>query len=111
MLTDLITGNAFGVDRIDYLLRDSHHAGVAYGRFDHLRLVQTLRLLVPVQGPNDVDERAAPTIGVEIGGLNSAEALLLARYFMFGQVYFHPVRVAYDIHLVDFLKAWLPDGN
>lgn len=111
MLTDLITGNAFGVDRIDYLLRDSHHAGVAYGRFDHLRLVQTLRLLVPVQGPNDVDERAAPTIGVEIGGLNSAEALLLARYFMFGQVYFHPVRVAYDIHLVDFLKAWLPDGK
>jgi uncharacterized protein len=111
ILSDIITGNAFGVDRTDYLLRDSLHAGVAYGRFDHLRLVQTLRLLTPVQGPDHDDEQLAPTIGVEIGGLNSAEALLLARYFMFGQVYFHPVRVAYDIHLVDFLKAYLPDGK
>jgi len=111
ILTDIITGNAFGVDRIDYLLRDSLHAGVQYGRFDHLRLIQTLRLLPPVQGPADGDENLAPTIGIEHGGLNSAEALLLARYFMFGQVYFHAVRVAYDIHLVDFLKAWLPGGT
>jgi len=111
ILSDIITGNAFGVDRIDYLLRDSLHAGVIYGRFDHLRLIQTLRLLPPPQGPTEEDEKLAPTIGIEMGGLNSAEALLQARYFMFGQVYFHPVRVAYDVHLVDFLKAWLPDGK
>jgi uncharacterized protein len=30
---------------------------------------------------------------------------------MFGQVYFHPVRVIYDIHLADFLKLWLPNGQ
>jgi HD superfamily phosphohydrolase len=27
---------------------------------------------------------------------------------MYSQVYFHDVRRAYDIHLRDFLKAWLP---
>lgn len=50
-------------------------------------------------------------IGLDQGGLHSAEALLLARYFMFSQVYFHRVRQVYDQHLLDFLSAWLPDGQ
>ena len=36
--------------------------------------------------------------------------MALARYFMYKQVYFHHVRRAYDIHLKDYLKEWLPDG-
>lgn len=35
---------------------------------------------------------------------------MVARYFMYSQVYFHPVRRIYDIHLKDFLKDWLPGG-
>jgi hypothetical protein len=35
ILAEIIVGDAFGADRMDYLLRDSHHLGVAYGRFDH----------------------------------------------------------------------------
>ncbi len=31
VLAEIITGDAFGADRIDYLLRDSLHAGVQYG--------------------------------------------------------------------------------
>ena len=34
-------------------------------------------------------------------------AYLLARYFMYSQVYFHRVRRAYDFHLQDFMSAWL----
>ena len=107
ILAEIITGNALGVDRIDYLLRDSHHSGVAYGKFDHYRLVDTLRIL-PVH--NDEDDHDEPMLGVEVGGIHSAEALLLARYFMFTQLYFHSVRRIYDQHLKDFLLAWLPDG-
>lgn len=105
ILSEIITGNAFGVDRIDYLLRDSLHAGVAYGKFDHYRLIDTLRIL-----PKN-EESGEPTLGVEEGGLHAAESLILARHFMFTQLYFHHVRRSYDIHLVDFLKAWLPGGN
>ncbi len=105
ILSEIITGNSFGVDRMDYLLRDSYHAGVAYGKFDHYRLIDTIRIL-----PKDEDGSVEPVLGIEEGGLHSAEALLLARYFMYTQLYFHPVRRIYDIHLQDFLKEWLPNG-
>lgn len=104
ILSEIIVGDAFGVDRIDYLLRDSHHAGVAYGKFDHYRLIDTLRILPSTPGSRE------PSLGIEEGGIHSAEALLLARYFMFEQVYLHPVRRIFDIHLADFLHLWLEGG-
>ncbi len=100
LMTEIVTGDAFGVDRIDYLLRDSHHAGVAYGRFDHYRLIDTLRIL-----RHPTLER--PMIGIEKGGIHAAEALQLARQFMFLQLYYHHVRLAYDIHLSEFIVQWL----
>ncbi|MBI5093535.1 MAG: HD domain-containing protein [Candidatus Hydrogenedentes bacterium] len=106
ILSEIITGDAFGVDRMDYLLRDSHHAGVGYGRFDHHRLIDSLRIL-----PFTRDESLEPALGVDQGGIHGAEALLLARYFMFTQLYFHPVRRIYDIHLLDFLSQWLKGGQ
>ncbi len=109
ILSEIITGDAFGVDRIDYLLRDSHHAGVSYGKFDHFRLIDTLRIL-PSPRPNDEMGPGEPALGVQEGGLHSAEAMMLARYFMFSQVYFHRVRRIYDIHLKDFLKERLDGG-
>ncbi len=51
ILAEIIVGDAFGVDRMDYLLRDSYHTGVAYGRFDHFRLTDTLRILPPPPSP------------------------------------------------------------
>jgi uncharacterized protein len=110
LLAEIIVGDAFGVDRMDYLLRDSLHTGVAYGRFDHFRLIDTMRILPPPTHGDDQTSSTEPYIGVEVGGLLSAEALLLARYFMFSQVYFHPVRRIYDIHLKDFLSEWLAGG-
>lgn len=106
ILSEIIVGDAFGADRMDYLLRDSHHAGVNYGRFDHYRLIDTLRIL-----PKRDGDSQEPTLGVEQGGLQAAESLLWARYFMYTQLYFHPVRRIYDIHLKDFLRSWLPGGK
>lgn len=113
ILAEMITSDALGADRIDYLLRDSLHTGVAYGRFDHNRLIQTMRILPPPP-EHDGDEGTdvgEPQLGIERGGLESAEALLLARYFMFAQVYYHPTRLIYDEHLKDFLSDWLPSGQ
>ena len=114
ILAEIIVGDAFGVDRMDYLIRDSHHLGVAYGRFDHFRLIETLRILpTPPAGETETEQKRSRelSLGVEKGGLQSAEALLLARYFMYSQVYLHPIRRIYDIHLSDFLKEWLTEGQ
>jgi HD superfamily phosphohydrolase len=112
ILAEVIVGDSFGADRIDYLLRDSLHTGVQYGRFDQERLLNTLRVMSePAREEDETDEEATdPVLGCERGGLQSAEQLLLARYFMFSQVYHHPTRLAYNEHLKDFLKLWLPDG-
>lgn len=104
ILNEMITGDTFGVDRMDYLLRDSVHLGVPYGRFDPLRLIDSLTIVVDP----GVGQCA---LAVEEGGLHGAEALLLARYFMYTQVYFHDVRRVYDKHLQQFLIKWLPGGR
>ena len=44
ILTDVISGNAFGVDRIDSFLRILH-PGCGTGHFDHYRLLDMLRIL------------------------------------------------------------------
>jgi uncharacterized protein len=104
LLNEIITGNTFGADRIDYLLRDSWHVGVTYGRFDTDRLIGGLRAVI-----DPANQEIA--VGLDVGSIHSAEALLLARYFMYTQVYFHDVRRAYDLHLKDFLQVWLDDGK
>ena len=54
ILAEIIVGNVFGADRMDYLLRDSYNLGVPYGRFDHYRLIDTLRIAPPPpSGPDE----------------------------------------------------------
>ncbi|RKZ29754.1 HD domain-containing protein [bacterium] len=93
-----IISSQLDADRADYLLRDSHHIGVKYGVYDVERLLVTITLGV------DPEEEDKVIVGVEEGGWHVAEALILARYQMFTQVYFHKTRRAYDYILQEVLK-------
>ncbi|MFI5056993.1 MAG: HD domain-containing protein [Candidatus Acidiferrales bacterium] len=86
------------VDRADYLLRDSHHCGVEYGNFDYLRLFEMLRIIPGAEGGLE--------LAIDRGGVHSLEALILARYYMFAQVYYHKVRRIYDIYLAKYMRHW-----
>jgi len=71
------------VDRCDYLLRDAHSTGVRYGVFDLDWLFRSLRLSPSADGK-------APGLAIDgAKGLPAIEAYILARLFMFQQVYLH----------------------
>jgi uncharacterized protein len=95
-----IISSQLDADRADYLLRDSRHIGVEYGRYDLERLLVSLTVAV---------ENDTPVLVVEEGGLHAAEALIVARYMMFTQVYFHSVRSIYDFHITEAMKVILSD--
>lgn len=103
VLHDLISGE-MDVDRIDYLLRDSHHCGVDYGRFDHKRLIESLELY-------EDDDSDRLVIALNYGGLHAFEALILARYQMNTQVYFHRIRRIYDFYLNEYFEALRDEGK
>jgi len=96
LLAQVVSGE-LDVDKMDYLLRDSLYCGVRYGSFDLDRLLDTL---VPLEDP----ETGEWGIGVEAGGVHAVEALVMARYYMFTQVYFNPVGKALELHLNEWLE-------
>jgi HD superfamily phosphohydrolase len=87
-------------DRADYLLRDSHHTGVRYGHYDLDRLVISLTVA-------EDKETGGPVLAVDEGGWHTAEALIIARYMMFTQVYYHKTRTIYNHHLAEALRDLL----
>lgn len=88
-------------DKMDYLLRDSYYCGVKYGSFDLERLIGSL---------NIYKKNAQLWLAVDKGGIHAVEEFILARYFMFVQVYFHRSRRLYDKMLTWFLLDKLPNG-
>ena len=74
-------------DTMDYLVRDSYFAGVAYGRIDIGRIVGTVDL---VEGELAIEYP---------GGLTSFEDYVLSRLQMFNAVYFHKTVRAANVML------------
>jgi HD superfamily phosphohydrolase len=97
ILRDIVSGQV-DADRSDYLLRDSHHCGVDYGRFDHRRLIECLT------GWQD-KETGELGIGIKRDGIHSFESLILARYQMNTQVYYHRLRRIYDHYLREYFGS------
>jgi uncharacterized protein len=92
-LKELISSQ-LDVDRMDYLLRDSRMCGVTYGMFDLDRLIQTITV---------VDDH----IALSDKGIHSAEEFLLARYFMYWNVYFHKATRSIETILEKMLSRTL----
>jgi len=78
ILRSLLSG-PIDIDKMDYLYRDSLHAGVPYGRhFDQQRLMRSLCL-----------NAAGDGLAISDKGRTAAEMMVFARYVMFSEVYWH----------------------
>jgi putative nucleotidyltransferase with HDIG domain len=96
-----ILSSPLDADKIDYLLRDAYHAGVAYGLFDYHRLIWTLDR--HHDGHNDILCTAAK-------GRDALLSFVLARHFMHLQVYQHHVRAISDNMLVRAIRLGKDEG-
>ncbi len=102
VLSQVVTGDFFGADRIDYLLRDAQCTGVSYGLFDYHQMIEML-CIVPYDN--------GLQLGIEENGIESCEALLLARHFMHQRVYQYSSVKAYKFHLARFMQSFLKGSD
>lgn len=78
LLKSILSG-PIDIDKMDYLARDSLHAGVPYGRnFDQQRLLTTLCV-----------NQSGDGLAITDKGRTAAEMMVFARYVMFSEVYWH----------------------
>ena len=97
LLSDVITSE-LDVDKMDYLRRDSLYCGVEYGSYDLERLIDTV---APIEDPANGEWH----LGVDHGGVHALEALVMARYYMFTQVYFNVTGKVMELHFNEWLRA------
>lgn len=90
VLKGLISGEV-DADRMDYLLRDSYYCGVAYGRFDIDWLISSIGIGQKTDG--------TLLFTISENGVRAFEDLLLARYHMIDQVYFHKTKSGFTHYL------------
>jgi HD superfamily phosphohydrolase len=74
------------VDKLDFVVRDTHHTGAEYGYVDIFRLIHALDIL------NE-------NLAVDLGALSALESFIIARIESFKSIYFHRVGRAAQIML------------
>jgi HD superfamily phosphohydrolase len=89
-LHQLISGQ-LDVDRLDYLRRDSFFSGVTEGNIGSARIIKMLNV-------------ANDNLVIEEKGIYSIENFLIARRFMYWQVYYHKTSVAAECMLIKILQ-------
>lgn len=94
-LSQIVSGTV-DADQLDYLVRDAHYTGVAYGVIDLDRLVETFDLF-------------NGDLVIERGGLSAVEGMLVARSLMFTSVYFHKTVRISELMLAKAVEGFGPD--
>ncbi len=89
---DQIIRSAVDVDKLDFVVRDTHHTGAAYGYVDIFRIIHMLDV---------IDENLA----VDLGALSALESFILARIESFKSIYFHRVGRAAQIMIATAMEA------
>ncbi len=95
VLKSIVSG-VIDCDRMDYLLRDSYFCGVTYGNFDLDWLISSLGI---------VEESGKLIFTLSENAVRAFEDMLLARYHMIDQVYFHKTKAGFTHYLIEAIKT------
>ena len=94
VLSDIVSSQ-LDADRLDYLLRDSHFCGVAYGEYDFRWMVNSMVIVNSPEG-----ER----LGLTHKGIGVVEHYLMARRLMTRNIYHHRKKLALEFFLIQLLR-------
>ena len=95
------------VDSLDYCIRDSDAAGIAYGKYDVNYLFDSV----------DIKQfNGKPVFGFSEKAIHAIEHFLLARYFYYLQILYHPKRWFFEDTATRFAlecikTRWLPNPD
>lgn len=95
LLNDIVSSQ-LDADRLDYLLRDSHFCGVAYGTYDLDWLISCL---------TQVETDGGIRLGITEKGIGAVENYLIARRLMYDNIYYNRKMLALEGLLIALLKG------
>ncbi len=95
-LLNQMISSEIDADRMDYLRRDSLHAGVSYGQFDFTWLVENLTFHI---------HQGSCYLSLHHKALYALEDFLISRFHMFMMVYFHHKTVIFDRLLAEYFSS------
>ena len=97
-----VISSELDADKMDYLLRDSYFAGVKYGQYDLEQIIESCRIN---------KDRNATSLVISNQGIYALEQLLLARYHMTQQVYWHKVSLISNQMIIRGITLAIEEGN
>ena len=97
-----IVSNELDADKMDYLLRDSYFTGVKYGIYDLEKIIESCL----IEG-----DKTETSLAVSSKGIYALEQLLLARYHMTQQVYWHRVSLISNEMIIRGISLAIDDND
>ena len=97
-----IVSSELDADKMDYLLRDSYFTGVKYGIYDLEKIIESCLIEV---------DKTETSLAISSKGIYALEQLLLARYHMTQQVYWHRVSLISNEMIIRGITLAIEAGN
>ena len=97
-----VVSSELDADKMDYLLRDSYFTGVKYGEYDLEKVIESFLI--------DTNETET-ALAISSKGIYALEQLLLARYHMTQQVYWHRVSLISNEMIIRGISLAIDDDN
>ena len=96
---------------MDYLLRDSYFTGVKYGQYDLEKIIESCILDVGETDPSTTVDKTETSLAISSKGIYALEQLLLARYHMTQQVYWHRVSLISNEMIIRGISLAIDDDH
>ena len=106
-----VVSSELDADKMDYLLRDSYFTGVKYGEYDLEKVIESCLIDVDEDNRSIGIDKKETSLAISSKGIYALEQLLLARYHMTQQVYWHRVSLISNEMIIRGISLAIDGGN